>query len=40
MLQLLEPFRGHRGRVQRLLEALPIRAPRYGPRTEVHPIER
>jgi 3-methyladenine DNA glycosylase/8-oxoguanine DNA glycosylase len=40
MLQLLEPFQGHRGRVQRLLEALPIRAPRYGPRTEVHPIER
>jgi 3-methyladenine DNA glycosylase/8-oxoguanine DNA glycosylase len=40
MLELLEPFRGHRGRVQRLLESLPIRAPRYGPRTEVRPIER
>jgi 3-methyladenine DNA glycosylase/8-oxoguanine DNA glycosylase len=40
MLELLEPFRGHRGRVQRLLESGPIHAPRYGPRREVRPIER
>ncbi len=40
MLELLGPFRGHRGRVQRLLEATAIRAPRYGPRTDVRPIER
>jgi 3-methyladenine DNA glycosylase/8-oxoguanine DNA glycosylase len=40
MLELLEPFRGHRGRVQRLLESGGAHAPRYGPRTEVRPIER
>jgi 3-methyladenine DNA glycosylase/8-oxoguanine DNA glycosylase len=32
MLELLEPYRGQRGRVQRLLEASGIAAPRYGPR--------
>ena len=32
MLALLEPYRGQRGRVQRLLEASGLRAPRYGPR--------
>jgi 3-methyladenine DNA glycosylase/8-oxoguanine DNA glycosylase len=32
MLELLEPFRGQRGRVIRLLESSGIRAPRYGPR--------
>ena len=32
MLELLEPYRGQRGRVQRLLEASGIRPPRYGPR--------
>jgi 3-methyladenine DNA glycosylase/8-oxoguanine DNA glycosylase len=32
MLELLEPFRGQRARVVRLLEASGIRAPRYGPR--------
>jgi 3-methyladenine DNA glycosylase/8-oxoguanine DNA glycosylase len=32
MLELLEPYRGQRGRVVRLLEASGIRAPRYGPR--------
>ena len=32
MLELLEPYRGHRARVIRLLEASGIRAPRYGPR--------
>jgi 3-methyladenine DNA glycosylase/8-oxoguanine DNA glycosylase len=34
MLELLEPYRGQRGRVQRLLEASGIQAPRYGPRME------
>ncbi len=32
MLELLEPYRGQRGRVQRLLEVGRITAPRYGPR--------
>ena len=32
MLELLEPYRGQRGRVQRLLEASGIRPPRFGPR--------
>jgi len=32
MLELLEPFRGHRFRVIRLLAAAGIHAPRYGPR--------
>ena len=32
MLELLEPYRGQRGRVQRLLEVGRISAPRYGPR--------
>jgi 3-methyladenine DNA glycosylase/8-oxoguanine DNA glycosylase len=32
MLELLEPYRGQRGRVQRLLEVSGIQAPRYGPR--------
>jgi 3-methyladenine DNA glycosylase/8-oxoguanine DNA glycosylase len=32
MWELLEPFRGQRGRVVRLLEASGIRAPRFGPR--------
>ena len=32
MLELLEPYRGQRGRVQRLLEHGRITAPRYGPR--------
>lgn len=32
MLELLEPYLGQRGRVQRLLEASGISAPRYGPR--------
>jgi hypothetical protein len=32
MLELLEPYRGQRGRVQRLIEASGIVAPRYGPR--------
>ncbi|MGZ6980458.1 MAG: DNA-3-methyladenine glycosylase family protein [Acidimicrobiia bacterium] len=40
MLELLEPYRGHRGRVQALLEAGSISAPAFGPRMEVHSIER
>jgi 3-methyladenine DNA glycosylase/8-oxoguanine DNA glycosylase len=32
MLELLEPYRGQRGRVQRLLEVARIVAPRFGPR--------
>jgi len=32
MLELLEPFAGHRGRVCVLLEAGGIGAPRFGPR--------
>jgi 3-methyladenine DNA glycosylase/8-oxoguanine DNA glycosylase len=32
MLELLEPYRGQRGRAVRLLELSGIRAPRYGPR--------
>lgn len=38
MLELLEPYRGQRGRVQRLLEASGIRAPRYGPRMSTRQI--
>jgi 3-methyladenine DNA glycosylase/8-oxoguanine DNA glycosylase len=33
MLQLLQPYRGQRGRVQRLLEAAHVRAPAFGPRS-------
>lgn len=35
MLELLDPYVGHRGRVIRLIEASGVRAPRYGPRMEV-----
>jgi 3-methyladenine DNA glycosylase/8-oxoguanine DNA glycosylase len=38
MLELLEPYRGHRGRVIRLIEAAGITAPRFGPRLPLHPI--
>ena len=34
MLELLEPYRGHRGRVQVLLEASGTAAPRFGPKLE------
>ena len=40
MLELLEPYVGHRGRVQLLLEAGGIRAPAFGPRAESRSIER
>jgi 3-methyladenine DNA glycosylase/8-oxoguanine DNA glycosylase len=39
MLELLEPYRGQRGRVQRLLEVSGIRPPRYGPRMAPRAIE-
>jgi 3-methyladenine DNA glycosylase/8-oxoguanine DNA glycosylase len=35
MLELLEPFRGHRGRVCQLLTRAGIGAPRYGPRAPI-----
>lgn len=35
MLQLLEPFVGHRGRVLRLIGAAGIGAPRFGPRVKL-----
>ena len=38
MLELLEPYRGQRGRVQRLLEASHISPPAYGPRMEPRSI--
>ena len=39
MLELLEPYRGQRARVIRLLELSGIRAPRYGPRFSAPRIE-
>lgn len=38
MLELLEPFAGHRGRVVRLIEAAGIAAPRLGPRSRPRSI--
>ena len=40
MLELLEPFRPHRGRVLRLLEVGAGGAPRYGPRMPLRAFER
>ncbi len=39
MLQLLEPYRGQRARVVRLLELSGLQAPRYGPRLAERRIE-
>ncbi|HET8587234.1 MAG TPA: DNA-3-methyladenine glycosylase 2 family protein, partial [Candidatus Limnocylindria bacterium] len=39
MLELLEPYRGQRGRVQRLLELSGLRPPRHGPRLAPRRIE-
>lgn len=39
MLELLEPYRGQRGRVQRLLEVSGIAPPKYGPRMTPQRIE-
>jgi 3-methyladenine DNA glycosylase/8-oxoguanine DNA glycosylase len=38
MLELLEPFAGHRGRVCLLIESAGVSAPRYGPKTRIAPI--
>ena len=38
MLELLEPYRGQRGRVIRLLELAGVKAPRYGPRLSTRRI--
>ncbi len=38
MLELLEPWRGHRGRVLRLLGAGAGAAPRFGPRMPLRSI--
>lgn len=40
MLELLEPYRGQRGRVQRLLETSGIQIPRFGPRMAARSIAR
>lgn len=38
MLELLEPYTGHRGRVCTLIESAGISAPGYGPRKRVEPV--
>ncbi|HLT15374.1 MAG TPA: hypothetical protein VK007_01630 [Acidimicrobiales bacterium] len=38
MLELLEPYRPHRGRVCVLLESTGVMAPRYGPRQRIQPL--
>ena len=40
MLELLEPYRGHRRRVILLLKGAGIRAPKYGPRYALRSIEK
>ena len=40
MLELLEPYRGQRGRVQRILEASHLAPPAYGPRMDAREIGR
>jgi hypothetical protein len=40
MLELLDPYQGHRGRVIRLIEAAGISAPRFGPRSTVRSFRR
>jgi len=40
MLELLEPYRGHRGRVLRLLLAGGVHAPRFGPRRALRDLSR
>jgi 3-methyladenine DNA glycosylase/8-oxoguanine DNA glycosylase len=40
MLELLEPFRGHRGRVVTLLELAGYGAPRFGPRMPIRSFAR
>ena len=38
MVRLLEPYRGQRGRVMRLIEASGVTAPKFGPRSEIRSI--
>ena len=38
MLELLEPYKGQRARVVRLIEAAGIAAPKFGPRMAIQPI--
>lgn len=40
MLELLEPYRGHRRRVVMLLKAAGISAPKFGPKQAIQPIAR
>jgi hypothetical protein len=40
MLELLEPYRPHRGRVQAVLEIARLRPPAFGPRSEPRLIDR
>jgi hypothetical protein len=40
MLELLEPWRGHRARVVRLLTMSGLAAPKYGPRMSHRSIAR
>lgn len=40
MLELLEPYRPHRGRVVRLIKAAGVKAPKYGPRAPLRDIAR
>ena len=39
MLELLEPYRGHRGRVVRLLKQAGVHAPKYGLRSTIRGFE-
>ena len=39
MLELLDPYAGHRGRVIRLIQAAGIHAPRRGPRAPLRSFE-
>lgn len=40
MLELLEPYAGHRGRVCSLLESAGVSAPKHGPRQRIQPLAR
>jgi len=40
MLELLEPYRGHRARVIRLIVVAGIAAPRFGPKLPLRDIAR
>jgi len=38
MLELLEPYRGQRGRLVRVLKLSGVTAPKYGPRSSIRTI--